>query len=157
MSVLLTTWRPWTLMSMPLSNLKRVETDENDAYRGRQAGTVDTGRHWHHPTTATSNTQRHPQCNTMNIKADKHFLHYCNELVLDLQQKSDEPIHSLNTNIIQLINTCQFSNNDTKETFKLIILEHTVKNHHTRYCIHLQDQSMLTHDKLFPLCRILET
>ena len=63
------------------------------------------------------------------VKTDEYFWHYHNELVLDLQQRPDEPIHSLNTCIIQPINNWQFSNSNTKETFKIIILQHAVKYH----------------------------
>ena len=89
------------------------------------------------------------------IKAYKHFCHYCDELVSDLWQKPDEPIHSLNTHITQLINNCQFSNYNTKEAFKLIILQHAVKYHKARDWIHLQ--ATLTYDELLSCCRTAET
>ena len=60
--------------------------------------------------TITQQIQETPKLNLnttqITIKADEHFWNYCDELVLDLWQKPEEPIHSLNTYIIQLINNC---------------------------------------------------
>ena len=43
------------------------------------------------------------------IKADEHFWCYCNKLVSDLWQKPYEATQPLNNHIIQLINSCKFS------------------------------------------------
>ena len=90
------------------------------------------------------------------LKVDRHFWHYCDELVSDLQQKPDESIHSLITHIIQLINDWDFFQKQNKEN---------TQNHHltthsqipqAKDWIHLQDQSTLTYDKLLSHCRTLK-
>ena len=91
------------------------------------------------------------------IKADKHFWHYQDEPVSDLWKKSDQPIHSLPTCIIQLMNSCLFSNSNMKETFKITILQHAIIYHGARDWTHLQNQSTLTYDKLLFHCRMPET
>ena len=79
----------------PWPNNKGMETDKNYVYKwSRQVleTQVDNG-------TITSQIQETPKLilNLIQttIKADKHFWHYCDELVSDLWLKPDEPIHSL--------------------------------------------------------------
>ena len=61
------------------------------------------------------------------IKEDKHFWHYQNELVSDVCQKPDQATNTQYTPILQLINNCNSTNDDTKETLKTIIFQHAVK------------------------------
>ena len=103
-----------------------METDQNDVYRWLNDNSIITPQIPETPKLILNATQT-------TMKADEHFWHYCNELVSDLWQKPDEPIHSLNTSIIPLINNCQFSNRDTKETLQIIILQHAVKYHEARH------------------------
>ena len=53
-----------------------------------------------------------------HIEANEHLWHYQEQIVSDLWQKPDEPIHSTDIHIIQLCNNFQFSNTDTKENIQ---------------------------------------
>ena len=90
------------------------------------------------------------------IKEDVHFWHYCDEILSELSQLPDEGIHSLNTCITTLVNKSKFTHEDTRETLKIIILQHVVKYHEARDWICLQNQNTLTYQSLLTHCEQLE-
>ena len=90
------------------------------------------------------------------IKSEEHFWAYRDELVLDLQQQSDEGIHVLSQRIGDLISKSKFGNAQTSEAFKLVVLQHTVRYHEARDWIRQQDQSQLTYQALLSHCKMLE-
>ena len=49
------------------------------------------------------------------IKSEDHFWHFQDELLLDVCQRPNEGIHTLNTHITSLINQCKFPNHNTKK------------------------------------------
>ena len=67
-----------------------------------------------------------------------------------------EQIHALNTRITTLVNNCAFQDQHTKDTIKLMLLQHAVKYHETCDWIRLQDQTQLTYTSLLQHCKLLE-
>ena len=91
------------------------------------------------------------------IKEDVHFWHYCDEILSDLYHLPDEGIHSLNTHITSLVNKCKFTTKETKETIKVMLLQHAVKYHEVGDWICLQNQSTLSYQSLLAHCKQLES
>ena len=76
--------------------------------------------------TITQDLQQTPQLPLetiqTRIKEDEYFWHYRDQLVSDVRQKPNEFLHTLNTHVLQLINNCHLTNNDAKETLKIMQL-----------------------------------
>ena len=62
----------------------------------------------------------------------------------DLQLLPDEGIHALSQHICDLFTKSKFTNAQTTETIKIMVLQHAVKYHKARDWIKQQDQSQLT-------------
>ena len=92
----------------------------------------------------------------MTIKSEEHFWHFQDELS-DVYQHLDEGIHSLNTKITAFINSCRFSHDMTKETLKIMVLQHVVRYHKASHWIWLQDQFQLTYKALLTHTQLLES
>ena len=90
------------------------------------------------------------------IKEGEHFWSYHNELVSDLQQKQDEPIHSLYKYSIRHFNNCHFCNAMGQRNPEKSSSYNTVKYHEARDWVCLQDQSALTYSVLLSHSRTLE-
>ena len=93
------------------------------------------------PTSALQAIQR-------TLKEDEHFWHFRDELISDFRQEPNEGIHSISNRITNLINNCKFTDSNTKETLKLMLLAHAIKYHEARNWIRLQNQSTLTYQSL---------
>ena len=74
-----------------------------------------------------------------------------------MHQYPNEGIHFLNTKISTLINSCRFANNETKETLKIMVLQHVVRYHEAHNWIQLQNQSQLTYQTLLNHCQLLKS
>ena len=101
------------------------------------------------PTSALQAIQR-------TLKEDEHFWHFRDELLSDFRQEPNEGIHSLSNRITNLINNCKFTDSNTKETIKLMLLAHAIKYHEARDWIRLQNQTTLTYQLLLAHCKLLE-
>ena len=85
-----------------------METDKDDVYReDRQAL----------QTLIDNNTiTPEDQCTPMwalkaiqtTIKEEEHYWHYRDEVMSDIRQQPDEQVHTLNTRITTLVNSCSF-------------------------------------------------
>ena len=71
-------------------------------------------------------------------------------------QQPQEQIHTLNTRITTLVNSCRFQDQQTTETIKIMLLQHEVKFHEARDWIRLQDPSTLTYQSLLKHCKLFE-
>ena len=74
----------------------------------------------------------------------------------DFRQEPNECIHSLSNRITNLIKNCKFTDSNTKETLKLMLLAHAIKYHKARDWIRLQNQSTLTYQSLLAHCKLLQ-
>ena len=45
------------------------------------------------------------------IKEEQHSWHYREKIVSDIKQKQDEPVHTLNSHIMEIVTNCMFTNN----------------------------------------------
>ena len=90
------------------------------------------------------------------IKEEEHFWHFRDEVMSDFRQQPEEQIHALNTRITTLVNNCAFQDQQTKDTIKLMLLQHAVKYHKACDWIRLQDQTQLTYTSLLQHCKLLE-
>ena len=63
--------------------------------------------------------QKTPRCvldaTVTTIKFEDHFWHFWDELLLDVCQRPNKSIHTLNTCIVTLVNQCKFPDQNTKE------------------------------------------
>ena len=89
------------------------------------------------------------------IKEEEHFWHFRDEVMSDFRQHLEEQMHALNTRITTLVNNCAFQDHQTKETIKLMLLQHAVKYHKACDWIRLQDQTQLTYTSLLQHCKLL--
>ena len=90
------------------------------------------------------------------IKEDGHFWHFRDEVLSDFRQEPNEGTHSLSNRITNLINNCKFTDSNTKETLKIMLLVPAIKYHEGRDWIRLHDQSTLTYQSLLNHCKLLE-
>ena len=83
--------------------------------------------------TITPEDQKTPKCALKAIqsciKEEEHFWHFRDEVMSDFRQQPEEQIHALNTKITTLVNICAFQDQHTKDTIKLMLLQHAVKYH----------------------------
>ena len=84
------------------------------------------------------------------------FWHFRDEVMSDFRQQPEEQIHAPNTRITTLVNNCAFQDQQTKDTIKLMLLQHAVKYHEACDWIRLQDQTQLTYTSLLQHCKLLE-
>ena len=82
------------------------------------------------------------------IKDEEHFWHFRAEVMSNFIQQPNEQIHALNTRITMSVNNCKSKDHQTKETIKLMLLQHAVRFHKARDWIRLQDQSQLMYTSL---------
>ena len=90
------------------------------------------------------------------IRDEEHFWYFRDEVMSNVRQQPNEQIHALNTRITMLVNNCRFQDQQTTETFKIMLLQHAGQFHEARDWIHLQDQSQLTYASLIQHCKMLE-
>ena len=90
------------------------------------------------------------------IKEGEHYWHYRDEVLSDLRQQPNEQVHTLSTRIINLVNNCNFQDQQTAETLKIMLLQHAIKYHEARDWIRLQDPTTLTYKTLLQHCKQLE-
>ena len=90
------------------------------------------------------------------IKDGEHYWHYRDEVLSDIRQQPEEQVHTLSSRITNLINNCNFQDQQTAETLKIMLLQHAIKYHEARDWIRLQDPSTLTYKTLLQHCRQLE-
>ena len=90
------------------------------------------------------------------IKEGEHYWHYRDEVLSDIRQQPEEQVHTLSNRIINLINNCNFQDQQTAETLKIMLLQHTIKYHEARNWIRLQDPTTLTYKTLLQHCKQLE-
>ena len=91
-----------------------------------------------------------------NLKEDKHFWNFRDELLSDFRQEPNEGTHSHSNRINNLINNCMFTDSNTTVTLKIMLLAHAIKYHEARDWIRLQNQSTLTYQSLLAHCKLLE-
>ena len=90
------------------------------------------------------------------IKDEEHYWHHRDEVMSDIRQKPDEQIHALNTRITTLVNNCRFQNQQTTETIKIMLLQHTIRYHEACNWIWLQDPATPTYKTLLQHCKLFE-
>ena len=66
------------------------------------------------------------------IKEEEHYWHYRDKIMSNIRQQPNEQIHTLNTRITTLVNNCRFQDQQTTETIKIMLLQHTIKFHEAR-------------------------
>ena len=90
------------------------------------------------------------------IKEGEHYWHYRDEVLSDIRQQPEEQVHTLSNRITNLINNCNFQDQQTAETLKIMLLQHAIKYHEARDWIRLQDPTTLTYKTLLQHCKQLE-
>ena len=91
-----------------------------------------------------------------SVIKDVHFWHYYDKILSDLYQLPEEGTHLLNTHITTLVNKCRFSNEETKETIKVMLLQHALKYHEETDWICIQNHNTLSYQSLLVHCKQLE-
>ena len=90
------------------------------------------------------------------IKEGEHYWHYRDKVLSDIRQQPEEQVHTLSNRIINLINNCNFQDQQTAETLKIMLLQHAIKYHEARDWIRLQDPTTLTYKTLLQHYKQLE-
>ena len=90
------------------------------------------------------------------LKEGEHYWHYRDEVLSDLRQQPNEQVHTLSTRIINLVNNCNFQDQQTTETIKIMLLQHAIRYHEARDWIRQQDPATLTYKSLLQHCKSLE-
>ena len=90
------------------------------------------------------------------LKEGEHYWHYRDEVLSNLRQQPDEQVHTLSTRIINLVNNCNFQDQQTTETIKIMLLQHAIRYHEARDWIRQQDPATLTYKSLLQHCKTLE-
>ena len=67
-----------------------------------------------------------------SIIKDVHFWHHRDQLLSDLCQLPEEGIHVLSNRINMLVSKCKFPNEEVKDIFKIMVLQHAVIYHEAR-------------------------
>ena len=55
------------------------------------------------------------------IKDEEHFWYFRDEVMSNVQQRSNEQIHALNARITTLVHNCRFHDQKTTETIKIML------------------------------------
>ena len=92
-----------------------------------------------------------------NNNKRRALCHCHNEILLNLQQKSDEGIHFVNNWITTLINNAKFTHTETKETLYVMLLQHAICYHEAQDWICQQNQHVLTNQALLSHCKLLKS
>ena len=83
--------------------------------------------------TITPGDQLTPTCSLKAIqsciKGEEHFWYFRDEVMSDFRQQPNEQIYALNTRITTLVNNCKFQDHQTKESIKLMLLQHAIRFH----------------------------
>ena len=87
------------------------------------------------------------------IKEGEHYWHYRDEVLSDIRQQPEEQVHTLSNRIIDLVNNCNFQDQTTTETIKIMLLQHAIKYHEARDWIQQQDSDTLTYKTLLHYCK----
>ena len=90
------------------------------------------------------------------IKDEEHYWHFRDEIMSNIRQEPQEQVHTLSTRITTLVTNCKFTDQQTAETMKIMLLQHTIRYHEARDWIHLQDPATLTYKSLLNHCKQLE-
>ena len=90
------------------------------------------------------------------IKEGEHYWHYRDEVLSNIRQQPEEQVHTLSNRIINLVNNCNFQDQHTTETIKIMLLQHAIKYHEACDWIRLQDPTTLTYKTLLQHCKQLE-
>ena len=90
------------------------------------------------------------------IKEEEHYWYYRSEVLSDIRQEPNEQVHALNTRITTLVTNCKFTDQQTTETMKLMLLQHTIRFHKARDWIRPQDPATLTYKSLLNHCKLVE-
>ena len=131
-------WKAFYTKALDYLEALNINTDEPDETKTgwKQLKIMFEGKDWQtlqtlmDSETIPLNTGRSPSivldaiATTINSK--DHFWHFCNKLLLDVHQRPDESIHALNTHITTLVNQCEFSDQNTEETLKIMVLQHAI-------------------------------
>ena len=132
-----------------------MEADQDDVHQRRQAGTqtmIDNN-------TITQQDQHTPiqalKAIKTTIKDEEHYWHYRDEIMSDIRQEPNEQVYTLNRRITTLVTNCKFTDQQTTETMKLMLLQHAIRFHEARDWIRLQDPATLTNHYLNH-CKLLE-
>ena len=90
------------------------------------------------------------------IKSEEHFWAHRDELMSDLQQLPDEGIHVPSQHICDCVKKSKFTDVQTVETIKIMVLQHAVKYHEARDWTWQQDKTQLTYQALLSHCKLLK-
>ena len=90
------------------------------------------------------------------LKEGEHYWHYRDEVLSNLRQQPDEHVHTLSTRIINLVNNCNYQDQQTTETIKIMLLQHAIRYHKACDWIRQQDPATLTYKSLLQHCKTLE-
>ena len=74
--------------------------------------------------------------------------YYRDKILSNFRQQHEEGIHFLSTCIITLINNSKFTHQETKETLKIMLLQHAFRYHKAHNWIHQHDQQQLIYQAL---------
>ena len=90
------------------------------------------------------------------LKDREHYWHYRDKVLSNIRQQPEEQVHTLSTRIINLVNNCNFQDQQTTETLKIMHLQHAIKYHKAHNWIRLQDPTTLTYKTLLNHCKQLK-
>ena len=163
-----TAWRDFYLRALDYLEMLKIKSDEEDQdkkgwtliklmFTGQDRQALQT---LVENDTITEADQRTPRLALKAIqtalKDGEHYWHYRDEILSDIRQQPEEQVHTLSTRIINLVNNCNFRDQQTTETLKIMLLQHAIKYHEARDWIRLQDPTTLTYKALLQHCKQLE-
>ena len=90
------------------------------------------------------------------IKDGEHYWHYRDEVLSNIRQHPEEQVHTLSNRIINLVYNCNFQDQQTTETIKIMLLQHAIRYHEACDWIRQQDPAALTYKTLLQYCKTLE-
>ena len=90
------------------------------------------------------------------IKDWEHYWHYRDEILSNIRQQPEEQVHTLSNRIINLVNNCNFQDQQTTETIKIMLLQHAIRYHEAHDWIRQQEPDTLTYKTLLQHCKNLE-
>ena len=163
-----TAWRDFYLRALDYLEMLKIKPDEED--RDKKGWTLIklmfTGQDRQALQTLVENdtiTEADQRTPTLALKAiqtalkdGEHYWHYRDEILSDIRQQPEEQVHTLSTRTINLVNNCNFQDQQTTETLKIMLLQHAIKYHEARDWIRLQDPTTLTYKTLLTHCKQLE-
>ena len=78
------------------------------------------------------------------IKDGEQYWHYRDEVLSNIRQQPDEQVHTLSNRIINLVNNCNFQDQQTTEAIKIMLLQHAIRYHKACNWIRQQEPATLT-------------